>query len=148
MKVILKSAVAQLGRAGDVKEVSAGFGRNYLIPNRLAEPATSSALAGWEKGKAKRAKLEEKLIAQEKEMAAKISGVALSFARQAGEEGKLFGSVGKTDIVKSLKSAGHSVDKNIVVLDSAIKQLGEYEVELRFRPDVTAKIKISVTARQ
>lgn len=148
MKVILRSNVVQLGKAGDVKEVSPGFGRNYLIPKGLAMLATPARVKEWEKGREKRAKLDEKNLKEVQQLAEKLAGVSLSFARQAGPEEKLFGSVGKADILKSLKSCGHTVEKDAVVLDNAIKKTGEYEIELRLRPEVSAKIKISVVARQ
>lgn len=147
MKVILRSVVSQLGRPGDVKEVSTGFGRNYLIPNGFAAEATPAALKFWEKGKAKRAKLAETQGHAAKDLAAKLAGVSLSFSRQAAE-GKLFGSVGKSDILKSLKTCGYTVDKGAVVLDAAIKTVGEHEIELKLAPDVSAKVKVSISARQ
>lgn len=148
MKVILRSDVAALGRAGDIKEVALGFGRNYLIPKRLALPATAEALRWWEKGKERREKLAAKKLSAAKDMAGKISGVSLSFSRPVGAEGKLFGSVGKTDILKSLKTCGYDVEKDAVVLESAIKMVGEHEVELKLATEVSAKIKVSVVPRQ
>lgn len=148
MKVILRSDVAALGRAGDIKEVALGFGRNYLIPKRLALPATAEALRWWEKGKERREKLAEKKLTGAREMAGKISGVSLSFSRPAGAEGKLFGSVGKSDIIKSLKTCGYDVAKEAVILESAIKTVGEHELELKLAPEVSAKIKVSIVPRQ
>lgn len=148
MKVILRSDVDNLGRAGDVKDVSDGFGRNFLLPKRLAMPATAAALKSWEKAKEKRAKLLEGKVSQSKDLAGKLNGISLSFSRPAGAEGKLFGSVGKSDIVKSLKTCGYTVDKGVVNLESSIKQTGDHEVELRLMPDVTAKIKVTVVARE
>ncbi len=148
MKVILRSNVAKVGRAGDVKDVSDGFGRNFLLPKKLATPATPAALAQWEKGKEKRVQLQAQLVAKTKELAEKINGVSLSFSRPAGAEGKLFGSVGKSDIVKSLKTCGFEIDKQTVVLESAIKKVGEHEIELQLLPEVKASIKVTVTPRE
>ena len=148
MKVILRSDVDNLGRAGDVKDVSDGFGRNFLLPKRLALPATPASLKSWEKAKEKRGKLLEGKVSQSKDLAGKLNGISLSFSRPAGAEGKLFGSVGKSDIVKSLKTCGYTVDKSAVNLESSIKQTGDHEVELRLMPDVTAKIKVTVVARE
>lgn len=148
MKVILRSNVDNVGRAGDVKEVSAGFGRNYLLPNRLALPANPAALKAWEKAKERRANAAATKLASTKELAAKVNGVSLSFSRPAGAEGKLFGSVGKSDVVKSLKSCGFEIEKDAVVLASAIKQVGDHEVELKLHPEVSAKVKVTVTARE
>ena len=148
MKVILRSNVYNLGRAGDVKEVAEGFGRNFLLPNKLAQAATPASLKAWERGNEKRSKILAAEIAQKKQFAEKLNGVSLSFSRPAGAEGKLFGSVGKSDIVKSLKACGFEVDKQSVALDTAIKQTGEHEVEIRLMPEVTAKIKVAVAPRE
>ena len=147
MKVILRTDVPKVGRTGDVKEVSAGFGRNFLLPRGLAAEATPSALKWWEKGRERRAKLHDTQRKAAEELAGKLAGVSLSFSRPAGPEGKLFGSVGKSDILKSLKSCGYTVEKQAVALESSIKMTGEHEVELRLMPDVTAKIKVTVAPR-
>jgi len=148
MKVILRTDIEKLGRAGDVKDVKDGFGRNFLLPRKLALQATPAALKQWEKGKDKRAKALSSKQGELKELAGKINGVSLSFSRPAGAEGKLFGSVGKSDILKSLKSCGFTVDKETVVLDQSIKQVGEHEVEVRLMPEVSAKVKVTVVARE
>jgi large subunit ribosomal protein L9 len=148
MKVILRSNVDNVGRAGDVKEVKDGFGRNFLLPQRLAVPATAAALKEWEKGKEKRAKLVEAEVKAAKSLAEKLAGVSLSFTMPAGAEGKLFGSVGKADILKSLKASGFEVDKDVLKLDTAIKSTGEHEIELKLQPEVSAKIKVVVVARE
>jgi len=148
MKVILRSDVEKVGRAGDIKEVPPGFGRNYLIPRRLAVAATPQAVAWWEKGKDRRAKVAATRLTGAQQLAAKLAGVALSFSRSAGAEGKIFGSVGKSDILKSLKSIGYTVEKEAVRLEASIKNTGDHEVELRLAPEVSAKIKISVVPRE
>ena len=148
MKVILKSTVDHLGRAGEVKEVATGYARNFLLPRKLAEPATASALKYWEKGKEKRAAVVSAEVKTAKDLAEKLSGVNLTFSMPASEEGKLFGSVGKTDVLKSLKAAGYDVPKNSVRLETALKTTGEHEVELRLQPEVSAKVKVTVSARE
>lgn len=148
MKVILKTTVDNLGRAGEVKEVKPGYARNFLLPRRLAEAATPAALKYWEKGKEKRQAQVQSEIKTAKELAEKLSGVNLSFSVPASEEGKLFGSVGKSDVLTSLKAAGYEVPKNSVRLDAPIKTTGEHEVSLRLQPEVTAVVKVTVTARE
>ena len=148
MKVILKNTVDNVGRAGEIKEVAAGYARNYLLPRKLAELATPSAVKYWEKGREKRAELIAAEVKAAKELAEKLAAVKLTFSMPASEEGKLFGSVGKTDVLKSLKAAGYDVPKNSVRLDTAIKTTGEHEVELRLQPEVTAKVKVTVSARE
>ncbi|HVA65622.1 MAG TPA: 50S ribosomal protein L9 [Elusimicrobiota bacterium] len=148
MKVILRSDVPALGRSGEVKQVSDGFARNYLFPRSLAAEAGPAAMKAWESSRDRRAKKTQARTEEAKGLAAKISGVSLSFSRPSGAEGKLFGSVGKSDIVKSLKTCGYTVDKNAVILESPIRTLGEHEVELRLLHDVGAKVKVTVAARQ
>jgi large subunit ribosomal protein L9 len=148
MKVILKSTVDHLGRAGDVKEVATGYARNFLLPRKLAEPATESAMKYWEKGKEKRAQVVAAEVKVAKELSEKLAGLNLTFSMPASEEGKLFGSVGKTDVLKSLKAAGYDVPKNSVRLETALKTTGEHEVELRLAPEVSAKVKVTVSARE
>jgi len=148
MKVILRTNVDNLGRAGDIKDVREGYGRNFLLPNRLAVMATPAAIKEWEKGKEKRAKLVEAEIKAARELAEKLKGLALSYTMPASEEGKLFGSVGKADVLKSLKASGFEVEKNVVRLDNAFKTVGEHEVELRLQPEVSTKIKVVIVARQ
>ncbi len=148
MKVILKTAVDNLGRAGDVKDVADGYARNFLLPRKLAETATPSALKYWEKGKEKRAQAVAAEVKAAQEIAGKLAGVSLSFSMPASEEGKLFGSVGKTDVLKSLKAAGFEVPKNSVRLETALKTVGEHDVDLRLAPEVSAKVKVVVSARQ
>ena len=148
MKVILKDTVENLGRAGDIKEVKDGFGRNFLLPRRMAVAATPEAVKQWEKGKAKRAKIVEAEIKKAKTLAEKLGGVTLSFTMPASAEGKLFGSVGKTDVLASLKASGFEIQKNAVRLDAAIKTTGEHEIELKLQPEVVTKIKVTVVARE
>ena len=148
MKVILKNTVDHLGRAGDVKDVADGYARNYLLPRKLAEAATPAALKYWEKGKEKRASVVAAEVEVAKTLAGKLAGVNLTFSMPASEEGKLFGSVGKTDVLKSLKAAGYDVPKNSVRLETALKTTGEHEVELRLAPEVAAKVKVTVSARE
>ena len=148
MKVILRSTIDNLGRPGDVKDVKIGYARNFLLPRKLAEPATEAALKYWEKGKDKRQQLVVSEVKAAKELSEKLAGVNLTFAVPASEEGKLFGSVGKADVLKSLKAAGFEVPKNSIRLETAIKTTGEHEVELRLQPEVTAKVKVTVSARE
>lgn len=148
MKIILRSTVDNLGRPGDVKDVKTGYARNYLLPRKLAEMATEASLKYWEKGKEKRAALVAAEVKAAKELTDKLAGVNLSFAVPASEEGKLFGSIGKADLLKSLKAAGYEVPKNAIHLETAIKTVGEHEVALRLAPEVIAKVKVTVTARE
>ena len=147
MKVILRSDVDNLGRAGDIKQVAPGYARNFLIPRGMALEATPEVVKSYEKGAEKRQKLREKQQTAAQESATKLAGVQLSFTRPVGDQGKLFGSVGKSDIAESLKASGFTIDKKGILLPAAIKDVGEHEVELKLAPEVSAKIKVSVVAR-
>ena len=147
MKIILREDVDKLGRAGDVKDVKRGYARNFLYTRGLAVAATPSALAWVEKGKERREKALEKALGEAKAACEKLSEVRLEFSRRIGEGGKLFGSVGKSDIVKSLKASGFSVPNNAVLLESALKQVGESEVTIRLAPDATAQVKVIIVPR-
>ncbi len=147
MKVILKSDIDKLGLAGDIKDVSRGYARNYLFVRGLAVDATPSAVQWVEKTKDRREKARAAALETAKAAAEKIGDVSLSFVRPVGEGGKLFGSVGKADIIKSLKASGYSVGKDAINLDAAIKEIGDSEVEIRLAPGVKTKVKISIVAR-
>ncbi len=148
MKIILRRAVENIGQAGDVKEVSDGYGRNFLLPRRLALRATPAALREWEKCKDKRAKIRSTVVASAQALAEKLSAVKLSFTMPANPEGKLFGSVGKSDVLKSLKASGFSVERGVLRLEAPIKTVGEHSLELRLQPEVSAKIMVAVVARE
>ncbi len=148
MKVILKDDILHLGRQGDIKEVSSGYARNYLFPRDLALEATDATLKGWEKGRTKREKNFTEKFEKAKLLAQKLSEVSLSFAQPASPEGRLFGSVGKAEIVKSLKTCGYSIKRESILLDSPFKATGSYEVSLRLLSDVMTKIKVAVAARE
>ena len=147
MKVILRKDVEHLGQAGQVKEVKPGYARNFLFARRLAMEATPEAVTWFEKGKERRKALKDTAETQAQALCQKLAGVSLSFARPVGEQGKLFGSVGKTDILKSLKASGHVVAKEAIRLESAIKEPGDYTIDVRLTPTAVAKIKVSVVPR-
>ena len=147
MKVILRKEMLKIGHPGQVKNVADGYARNYLLPKGIAVQATESALKNWQLGEENRKKRIEKEVAAAKTVADKISGLSLAFTRPAGEDGQVFGSVSKTDILKSLKAAGHEIGKDMLELPAPIKELGEKEVEVHFKPGVSAKIKVKITAQ-
>jgi large subunit ribosomal protein L9 len=147
VKVILRTDVPKLGNAGDIKNVAPGFARNYLIPRGMAEQATEAALAAYKKGEAKRAAASAKALDSAKAQAGKLEGTKLTFSRATAAEGKIFGSVGKNDIAKSLKTAGFEVDRNLIVLETPLKAVGEFDVEIKLHAQASAKIKVSVLAR-
>ncbi|WP_371322655.1 50S ribosomal protein L9 [Dechloromonas sp. ZY10] len=147
MQIILLEKVVNLGNLGDVVKVKDGYARNYLIPQRMAKRATPAALAEFE---ARRADLEkaaaEKLAAAQAE-AEKMNGVAVSVARKAGMDGRLFGSVGNADVADALKAAGFTIDKSAVRMpEGPLKALGEFPLDIALHTDVVANITVSVVA--
>jgi large subunit ribosomal protein L9 len=145
MRVLLLEDVDNLGYAGDVKKVADGYGRNYLIPQRLAVIASSGALKQAETIR----KAAEKRRAQETEdakaIANQITNVELVFERRAGETGKLYGSVTSGDIAEALKEkTGIEVDRRKIALPEPIRGLGEQEVQVKLMIDVTTPIRVVV----
>ncbi|HOW89099.1 MAG TPA: 50S ribosomal protein L9 [Elusimicrobiales bacterium] len=147
MKVILKKDVPTLGKTGDVKNVRDGYGRNFLVPRGLAEAATPGVLKAWKNSEEKRNKRIAAEDAGLRAIAKKISGISLSFSRPVSEDGIMFGSVAKSDIIKNLAAADVEVDKDMVKLPASLKSVGVFEVEIALKHDITAKISVTVTAQ-
>src|SRR5512137_1858642 len=145
MELILREDVHNLGRRGEVVKVADGFARNYLLPRGLgmAVTATNKAMIDKEK-KAHEARL-AKEKAEFESLAARIGGLRFVAPRKVGENEVLYGSVTGGDIAEFLKTKGIEIDKRKVLLDEAIKQLGEHEVKIRLHPEVLASIKLLVT---
>jgi len=147
MKVILKKDVANLGKTGELKTVRDGYGRNFLMPRGLAETATPGALKAWKNSEAKRTKRVSVETTGLVALAAKISAITLSFSRPVSEEGAMFGSVAKSDIIKNLAAADIEVHKDMIKLPASIKAVGSFEVDIALKPEIVAKVKITVTAQ-
>ena len=146
MELILKEDVAKLGRRGDVVEVKAGYGRNYLLPKKLAMPATAGNLKAVTQMKAAAIRREATAKAEAQQLAQMLSGVKLSVTRKAGETGTLFGSVTSMDIAELLEKAGYQIDRRKIELDEHIKQLGEFQIPIRLQHEVTATVSLHVVA--
>ena len=147
MEVILLEKVANLGNLGDKVKVRPGYGRNFLIPQGKATPATPENVAKFE---ARRAELEkaaaEALAAAEARREA-LEGFAVEIVAKAGDEGKLFGSVGTSDIARALTEAGHPVERHEVRLpEGPFRTTGEFDVQLHLHTDVEATIKLTIVA--
>jgi large subunit ribosomal protein L9 len=147
MDVILLENVSGLGRLGDKVSVRPGFGRNFLIPQGKAQPATEANLEAFE---ARRAELEAR-VAEERSAAQaradKIIALELEIAAKAGDEGKLFGSIGTRDIADAVVAKGIELEKREVILhEGALRQLGEYEITIHLFDDVDAILKLKVIA--
>ena len=145
MKIILLDDIPKVGRRGEIREVSDGYARNYLFPQKLALVANAGNLRNLEQIK-KRQDTQAALARAEAEArAGTIEKLVLSLARQASEEGRLYGSVGAQDVVAFLAQHGIEVEKRRVGLAEPIKALGEYAVPIRLHPDVTAQFRVVVS---
>ena len=144
MQVILKQDVSKLGDAGDIVKVSDGYGRNFLIPRGLAEPATSSSVAEAEHNKRIADAIRRKQLAGAKGLAEQIEGTAVSIRREAGEDDKLFGSVTNRDIAEALAAEGIELDRRAIQLEEPIKQIGLFQVPVKLHRTITANIRVYV----
>ncbi len=147
IQVILQQDVPTLGKTGEVVKVRPGYARNYLLPNSIAMPATSKNVNRLEHEKKAAEARNAKAKAAAQEVANKISAISLSLARKAGEEGKLYGAVTSKEIETALREKGVEIDRRKIQLAEPIKQVGEYELPIKLGYDVTATIKVAVTAR-
>ena len=146
MKIILKKEVTNLGEAGDVVEVKAGYAQNYLIPQGFATVATPSAVKQLEETKRQRAHKEAKLVADAEALAAKIEAATAKVAVKVSETGKIYGSVTTAQIEDALKALGIEVDKKNITIPEDIKALGEYEVTIKVYKAVKAAVMFVVEA--
>lgn len=146
MEVILKEDVANLGHRGDVVKVADGYGRNFLLPRKLALQATQANKAVIEQMKVAAARRSASEKAQAEELVVKLEPVALSFTRKSGESGQLFGSVTSADIATELETRGFDIDRRKIQLSDPLKSLGDYTVAVKLHREVTAHIKVHVLA--
>ena len=144
MEVILKEDINKLGHRGDVVKVADGYGRNYLLPQKLAIEATATNKAVIEqmKGSAVRKSAKEKVTAED--LAATLNAVELVFERKTGENDHLFGSVTSSDIAHELEAKGFTIDRRKISLDEPLKSLGEYHVPVKLHREVTSHVKVTV----
>jgi large subunit ribosomal protein L9 len=144
MKIILKENIENLGKRGDIIDVAAGYGRNYLIPRKLAIEVTPSNMKMVEmEQKALRKKLEREFESYQS-VIDQLNQASLSFERKAGDKDVIFGSVSTADIKEALDKLGMEVDKKKILLDEPIKRLGNYTVPIKVFHDERAEIKIEV----
>jgi large subunit ribosomal protein L9 len=145
MKIILLDDVAKVGRRGDVRDVSDGFARNFLIPKKLALTASPGNLKGLDHIKKQQDAKAGRIKGDAESLRERIEALVYEERRQASEEGKLFGSVTAQDIVEFLERSQISVERRRVHLDEPIKTLGENTVTIRVHPEVTAQLRVNVT---
>lgn len=148
MRVILRENLDNLGKAGEVVSVRPGYGRNYLLPQGLAVPATEKDEARMQHEQRVIAARQAKLAKQLQSEADRLSQVSVSLARAVGEEDKLYGSVTNRDIAEALAEQGVTVDAKKIQLDEPIKALGMTEVPVKLGHDVTATVKVWVVKKE
>lgn len=145
MKVILKEDVKNLGSMGAVVNVANGYGRNYLIPRNLAVEANPKNLKRFEHEKNIILEKAKKIKNKQEALANNISQISLTIEANAGEDGKLFGSVTSKDIAEEVAKQGIEIDKRKVVLpEETIKRIGTYTIQVKLHPEVTANIQLEV----
>lgn len=146
MKVVFLQNVEGSGRTGEIKDVADGFARNFLLPRRLAAPATADAVRRAEAIATAEARRQAELDEQARILAGKMS-VPMVIAVRAGEQGRLYGSVTAADIAaEASKLAGQEMDRHLLVLDEPIKEVGIYEIPLRLTANVSAALMVEVVA--
>lgn len=148
MKLILKENVANLGYKDDVVEVKDGYGRNYLIPQGKAIIANASSLKQLEESKKQRAHKLAKILEEAKAAAAALEGVALTIATKTSATGTIFGSVNAIQIAEELEKLGHNVDRKLISIKQAVKEVGNYTATVKFHKEVSVEIPFEVIAEE
>ena len=149
MEVILMEKVANLGELGDVVKVKDGFARNFLIPHGKAKRATEANRKEFESKRAELEKAQAEQLAKAKSRGEKLDGLTIQITQKAGPDGRLFGSVTNYDVVEALQKQGHEVDRsNIRMPQGALKQVGDFPIQVALHTDVTVTITVSVLGEQ
>lgn len=144
MKVILSKDHPELGGEGAVVEVAPGYARNFLLPQKLALPATEHHVRLFQSAQEKKRRQEERKAREAEELARKLSGVSCTIAVAAGDGDQLFGSVTAADIAEAIARENFMIDKRQIRLEAPIKKLGIYTVTVEVAPEVTAQVKVWV----
>lgn len=145
MKVILMTDVPALGRRGEQKDVATGYARNFLLPKKLAVPATAANLQNLEHLKRQREREDDRALEAARTTATAIEALTLTLAARASEDGRLYGSVSAQDVLDFLERHQVVVEKRRVLLEEPIKALGEYKVPIKLHADVSAGLTVQVT---
>ena len=146
MEVILREDIEKVGHRGDVVKVAPGFARNFLIPKRLAVAATESNKKIVAQERDAWLRKEAKQKGEAEDLGKMLSGVTVTIAQRAGEEGQLFGSVTVKDIAEALERQNYNIDRKKIQLEENIRQVGEYKVPVRLHREVTADVTVNVVA--
>ena len=147
MEVILMEDVENLGKRGEKITVKNGYARNFLLPRKLALPATASGVRMMKEEERRRAVREVKMHREAQELAADLNKVSCTAEVQAGEDDRVFGAVTSGDIAELLTAQGFNIDKRKIVLDEPLKALGVYTIPIRLYSDVEAKVKVWVVKK-
>lgn len=147
IQVILQEDVPNVGASGELVKVRPGFARNYLLPRRLASPATNAEINRVNHEKAVALVRSEKLKKESRELAAKLGGLEIKLAHKVGEDDRLFGSVTTKEIHAAIEAKGFSVDRKKIVLKDPIRTLGSFEVPVKLMTDVVATLKVEVVKK-
>lgn len=148
MEIILIENVDKLGSRGQLVKVADGYGRNYLLPKKLAVAATPQNKAWVHQQRVRFLKLEAKEKGEAAELREILDGVSVTFTRKSGEHGTLFGSVTAIDVAEGLSAQGYKIDRRKIQLPNPLKIVGEYDVPIRLHREVTASIKVKVEAEK
>lgn len=144
MEVILREDVDKLGSRGQLVKVAAGYARNFLLPKRLAVPATEANKKIIEQERQAHLRRESKLVADATDLAKMMADLSLTISQKAGESDQLFGSVTSKDIAEALEKQGYTIDRRKIALEEPIKTLGDFKVPLRLHHEVTTEITVHV----
>ncbi len=145
MEVILLERVANLGNLGDVVKVKSGYARNYLVPQKKAMPATDTGLQEIEARREELQRIADEKLAEASARAARVEGLNITLTAKAGEEGKMYGSIGTRDIAEAATQAGVPISKSEVRMPNGIiRELGEYEIVVQLHSEVSATLKVGV----
>ncbi len=146
MEVILKEDVANLGFKGDLVEVKPGYGRNYLIPQKLAVIATASAKKMLAEDMKQRAHKLERIKNEAEELAEKVKDITLNVGAKSSSTGKIFGAIGPIQIADAFQKEGYPVDRKSIMLKEPVKELGSYIAILKLHKEVTVEVPFVVVA--
>jgi large subunit ribosomal protein L9 len=148
MEIILREDIEKLGARGEVVKVAAGYARNYLLPKRLAVPATDANKKIVEQERQAHLRREAKVEGEAKDLGKMLGSVAITISQKAGENDQLFGSVTSKDIAEALEKQGYTIERRKIALDEPIKTLGEFKVPIRLHREVTAEITVTVSKEE
>lgn len=144
VKLLLKESIKNVGRVGDIVEVSPGYARNYLIPHDLAVEPTPNNVRKIEERRKEIEKQERERREQQAALLKRLEAVEVMIERRANEQGNLFGSVTATDVAKALQAQGYNIEPEDVNLPGKLDRIDKYEVQIKFAEDLTGQVKVYV----